>query len=93
MLDGKRATTNKMAFQKIAAQGPKVDWVKQARWVEDGKFLTSSGVSAGIDMSLPGSIARMHGQETAEKVALWAEYDWHQDANWDPFRTTAHGLV
>lgn len=24
-------------------------WQKRARWVQDGKFLTSSGVTAGID--------------------------------------------
>ena len=27
--------------------GPKVTWVPSARWVIDGKFFTSSGVSAG----------------------------------------------
>ena len=52
MLDGRRATTNKIDFEGTVHLGPKVDWVRQARWVEDGKFFTSSGVSAGIDMSL-----------------------------------------
>ena len=28
---------------------PGVRWQKRARWVEDGKFLTSSGVTAGLD--------------------------------------------
>ena len=28
---------------------PGVQWQKRARWVEDGKFLTSSGITAGID--------------------------------------------
>lgn len=31
--------------------GPKVTWVPSARWVIDGKFWTSSGVSAG---TVPG---------------------------------------
>ncbi len=91
VLDGRRATTNKAAYTKIADQYPRVDWVKQARWVEDGKFITSSGVSAGMDMSL-GAIARMHDRETAEKVATWSEYDWHKDKDWDPF-AKIHGLV
>jgi transcriptional regulator GlxA family with amidase domain len=52
LLDGRRATTNKLAFKWVTEQGPAVDWVKQARWVEDGKFATSSGVAAGIDMTL-----------------------------------------
>lgn len=28
---------------------PSVKWKRQGRWVEDGKFLTSSGITAGID--------------------------------------------
>ena len=43
LLDGRRATTNKMFFQEVAEQGPRVEWVREARWVEDGKFATSSG--------------------------------------------------
>jgi len=64
---------------------------KQARWVEDGKFFTSSGVSAGMDMSL-ALIQKLLGQETADKIAMRAEYDWHRDPSWDPF-AKLHGLV
>lgn len=91
VLDGRRATSNKMAFSWVAEQGPNVTWVAQARWVEDGTIFTSSGVSAGMDMAL-GAIARMKGHETALKVATWAEYDWHQDRDWDPF-AALHKLV
>jgi transcriptional regulator GlxA family with amidase domain len=91
LLDGLRATTNKKAFDWVVTQGDKVNWQKQARWVEDGKFFTASGVSAGIDMSL-ALIARLLGQETAEQTAGWAEYEWHQDPDRDPF-AKLHGLV
>jgi len=91
LLDGHRATTNKMFFQWVAEQGPRVEWVKAARWVEDGKLATSSGVSAGIDMAL-AVIARLYGQGVADNLALSAEYDWHRDPAWDPF-ARAHGLV
>jgi transcriptional regulator GlxA family with amidase domain len=84
LLDGLRATSNNMSFHWVAAQGPKVAWVKQARWVEDGRFFTSSGVSAGIDMTL-AVIAKLAGQEAAEKIAVRMEYDWHRDPAWDPF--------
>ena len=57
-LDGRRATSNKFSFNWAVSQGPHVTWVPEARWVEDGKFFTSSGVSAGIDMAL-GLIARI----------------------------------
>ncbi len=91
VLDGRRATTNKAFFHWVTEQGPRVEWVKQARWVEDGKFVTSSGVSAGIDMAL-AVIARLCGPEISRVLALGTEYDWHQDASWDPF-AKAHGLV
>ena len=84
LLDGRRATTNKMFFQWVADQRPAVTWVKEARWVDDGKFVTSSGVSAGIDMAL-AVIARTVGREPAENVARAMEYEWHTDANVDPF--------
>jgi hypothetical protein len=48
---------------------------RQARWVVDGKFYTSSGVSAGMDK--------------AEKIARGCEYEWHKDTNWDPFAKSA----
>lgn len=91
LLDGRRATTNKLDFTQTVPLGPKVDWVKQARWVEDGKFFTSSGVSAGIDMSL-AAIARLFGKEFADELAHGTEYEWHEDAGWDPFAERA-GLV
>lgn len=52
LLDGQQATTNKAAFDWVVSQGARVDWQKHARWVEDDRFFTSSGVSAGVDMSL-----------------------------------------
>ncbi len=84
LLDGRRATSNKQFFSLATAQSEKVKWVEQARWVEDGNMATSSGVSAGIDMAL-AVIARLYGQERAEQIAAWTEYEWHQNASWDPF--------
>ncbi len=91
LLDGRRATSNKLAFSWVVEQGPRVQWVRQARWVEDGRFATSSGVSAGIDMTL-ALIARLAGIASAEQVAVRMEYEWHRDASWDPF-AKLHGLV
>ncbi|CAE6535593.1 unnamed protein product [Rhizoctonia solani] len=51
-LDGKRATTNKSFFNQIKqSTSPSIQWVAKARWVIDGKFWTSSGVTAGQDMA------------------------------------------
>lgn len=91
LLDGRRATTNKKDFTATIPYGPNVEWVPQARWVEDGKFFTSSGVSAGIDMSL-AVMAKIFGDEAAEAIAIGTEYEWRKDPNWDPFAKLA-GLV
>ena len=47
---------------------------QQKRWVEDGKFITSAGVSAGIDMALYLT-AKLTDERTARLVQLGIEYD------------------
>jgi putative intracellular protease/amidase len=84
LLDGYKATSNKANFGWVRQQGPDVVWQPRARWVVDGKFHTSSGVSAGMDMAL-ALIASVLGPETARGVANYAEYRWSDDANDDPF--------
>jgi transcriptional regulator GlxA family with amidase domain len=91
LLDGRRATTNKMFFSWPETTWPAVRWVREARWVEDGTFWTSSGVSAGIDMAL-AVVARVADQQTADFLATATEYEWHRDAGWDPF-ARVHGLI
>ena len=91
ILDGRNATSNKMSFEWVSEFGPQVHWVRQARWVEDGNIFTSSGVSAGMDMSL-ALISQILGEKAAKDAALWAEYSWHTDASNDPF-AKAWGLV
>lgn len=91
LLDGKRATTNKAYFAQCSGEGPAVHWVKEARWMEDGAYATSSGVSAGLDMAL-AVISRHFGAPVAEQLALMTEYEWHKDPAWDPF-AKAHNLV
>ena len=91
ILDGRPATTNKMAFKDSTAPGPKVNWVKQARWVDDGAVVSSSGVSAGMDMTL-AVISRLYGQPLGDWLEQITEYDAHRDPSWDPFAVKA-GLV
>jgi putative intracellular protease/amidase len=84
LLDGRPATTNKESFRWVMEQGPDVLWQPQARWVVDGKYHTSSGVSAGMDMAL-ALIAKLDGLDKARQVAAYAEYRWNDDPNDDPF--------
>jgi transcriptional regulator GlxA family with amidase domain len=84
LLDNRPATSNKRAWDWVIEQGEGVDWVRRARWVDDGDIVTSSGVSAGIDMAL-AIIARLHGREVAEDAARMMEYVWNDDPAHDPF--------
>lgn len=84
LLDGKEATSNKRAFSWASSQGTNVDWDKKARWKVDGKYYTSSGVSAGMDMSL-GFLADRHGIDFARNAAKEIEYNWIEDKDYDNF--------
>jgi putative intracellular protease/amidase len=84
VLKGRKATSNKAAFSLAVQQDPSVDWKKKARWVEDGKYFTSSGVSAGTDMAL-ALVARIHGLDHAKALAASLEYRWNPRADDDPF--------
>jgi transcriptional regulator GlxA family with amidase domain len=84
LLNGRNATSNKRAFAWVQSVNSDVIWISRARWVDDGKFYTSSGISAGIDMAL-GFIGDRFGQEKALEIAQRMEYIWHQNQNEDVF--------
>ncbi|EGR48300.1 uncharacterized protein TRIREDRAFT_107949 [Trichoderma reesei QM6a] len=84
VLDGRNATSNKLAFDWVMSNGPNVNWIRHARWVQDGNIWTSSGVSAGIDM-IYAFIADQYGQELADSIATISEYSRSTDPTNDPF--------
>jgi transcriptional regulator GlxA family with amidase domain len=71
LLDGKRATSHWLFLEQLRELG--ADAVG-GRFVEDGKFVTAAGVSAGIDMALH-LVGREAGPEVAQAVQLGIEYD------------------
>lgn len=72
LLQGKTATTNwYRAEEMLNSYGAKF---KQERWVRDGKYWTSAGVTAGIDMSL-AIIDDLMGKKYTEGVMLDLEYN------------------
>ena len=87
ILDGKRATTDKCFFEQVARSRPQVNWQKNGRWVVDGKFWTSSGVSSGLDMTW-AFLADRYGREIADLAAVYLEIVPITDAMHDPFAPT-----
>ncbi len=92
LLDGRRATSNKFYFKMATQQSDHVQWVSEARWVEDGPVFTSSGVSAGMDMSL-AVIASLFGEDKAMEIANYTEYVWNKDPDEDPFHQYLNQLI
>jgi putative intracellular protease/amidase len=73
LLEGRRATTHWAYASELEKLGARY---ARERFVEDGKFVTSAGVSAGIDMAL-FLAARLSDRATAERIQLGIEYDPH----------------
>ncbi|KAK0383458.1 hypothetical protein NLU13_9369 [Sarocladium strictum] len=84
VMDDKQATSNKRAWDWVLTQGPKVNWVRKARWMTDGNLWTASGVSAGMDM-IYAFIAEQYGEEVAKDVAQSGEYVRNTDSTNDQF--------
>jgi transcriptional regulator GlxA family with amidase domain len=71
LLEGRQATTHWAAADQLDKLG--AQYVRR-RWVEDGKYLTAAGVSAGIDMALHLA-ARLTGEANARRIQGVIEYD------------------
>ncbi|KAK6519121.1 hypothetical protein TWF281_003810 [Arthrobotrys megalospora] len=84
VLKRKRATTNKSFWPWVMQFGGKVKWVPTARWTQDGKIWTSSGVAAGMDMTY-AFLSHVYGTEQLNSIMNAIEYAPHTDPSWDPF--------
>jgi transcriptional regulator GlxA family with amidase domain len=73
LLEGRNATTHWAYHRLLERLGATC---LPQRWVEDGKFITSAGVSAGIDMAL-ALVGRLTDDATARRVQVALEYDPH----------------
>ncbi|KAF3912601.1 hypothetical protein AA313_de0203257 [Arthrobotrys entomopaga] len=85
VLKGKQATTNKSGYDHIAGMySDGINWVPNARWTEDDKIWTSSGVAAGIDMTY-AFFNKMYGPAVMKEVMNAMEYAPHSNSKYDPF--------
>ena len=71
LLEGRQATTHWAAQPILERYGATY---RRQRWVEDGKFITAAGVSAGIDMGLQLA-TRLTDEATAREVQRRLDYD------------------
>lgn len=71
LMEGRRATTHWSFAKQLGRLG--TEYLPE-RWVEDGRVISSAGISAGIDMALYLA-SRLAGEAVARQVQLMIEYD------------------
>lgn len=74
LIDGKRATTHWMDIGRLEREFPDVKVENNCKFIDEGSIITSSGISAGINMSFY-IIKRLLGEEIAKTTAKRMEYD------------------
>lgn len=74
LLAGRPATTHWASIDLLGELDPSIDVRAEERFVDDGDIVTSSGVSAGIDMALH-LVLRLAGEQRAREVRRGIQYD------------------
>jgi transcriptional regulator GlxA family with amidase domain len=70
LLDGRRVTTHWASAERLRTEFPSVLVDPDPIYVRDGKYWTSAGVTAGIDLAL-ALVQEDLGVEVAQTVARW----------------------
>jgi transcriptional regulator GlxA family with amidase domain len=77
LLKGLAATTHFSALDELRALDC-AEVLADARVVDNGGVVTTTGISAGLDGALH-VVARLVGEETAQATARYMQYDWSRD--------------
>ena len=73
-------TTHWDDINGLRTQFPHLTVVEGQRWVDQGKIVTSAGISAGIDMALH-LVSKLESLDLAERTARQMEFDWTKNAS------------
>jgi len=71
-------TTHWEDVAELRERFPSLDVREDVRWVDNGRVVSSAGISAGIDMSLH-LVERLAGRELAERTARQMDYAWNRN--------------
>ncbi|GAB3556234.1 DJ-1/PfpI family protein [Spirosoma fluminis] len=75
LLDGLSATTHFLAADSLQQMSPSTMVKPAERFVDNGRVITSAGISAGIDMALY-VVGKLLGKEVADETARYMQYDY-----------------
>lgn len=78
LLDGLEVTTHHEVIDHLRELAPKAMVRENVRFIDNGRILTSAGISAGIDLSFH-VVCKLAGKAIAAKTARYMEYDWQPE--------------
>ena len=78
VITSENVTTHWEDIADLRAQFPDLSVHEGVRWVDEGRVVTSAGISAGIDMSLH-LVERLASRELAERTARQMDFDWTRE--------------
>jgi transcriptional regulator GlxA family with amidase domain len=93
LLEGKRATTHWRTIDRMERKHPGTRWMRNTRYIAEGKIITTSGVSASIPIAI-ALVEAIAGRARAEELAknLGAN-DWSPRHNSEQFRLTPRAFL
>jgi transcriptional regulator GlxA family with amidase domain len=74
LLDNQTVTTFHLAIENLRQSTPKAKVLDNVRFVDNGKVITTAGISAGIDGALH-LVSKLRGETIAKETAEYMEYD------------------
>lgn len=81
MLDGLSATTFASLIPQLQKDAPQAQVVDDRRYVDNGRVITSAGLTSGIDAAFQ-VVKRLYGEGRARQVANQMEYNWEPRGNY-----------
>jgi transcriptional regulator GlxA family with amidase domain len=75
VLDKHKVTTHWEDTADLRTMFPELNVIEKARWVDEGRIITSGGISAGIDMCLH-IVSKLYDADLAERTARQMDYAW-----------------
>jgi putative intracellular protease/amidase len=91
LLEGLKSTTTSGNIDTLRRLHPEIQVVRDQRVVDNGKIITTGGLSAGIDGALH-VVSVTFGEGEARSIAQMLEYDWRPEGGFLPAMFASHVL-
>lgn len=79
VITSQSVTTHWEDIGDLRKEFPSLDVIENVRWLDNGRLITSAGISAGIDMSLH-LVSKLQNEELAIKTAKQMDFSWTKNS-------------